>query len=111
MIAKEQYDEEEYDGCYNIGPNEEDCVTIKRLVDLFCKYWGENLKWENRYIEGPHEANFLKLDCSKIKRTFKWSPKWDIEKAIEKTVEFAKAYRDNENVPEYMNKQIQEYMS
>ena len=91
MIAKKQYEDYNYEGYYNVGPNEDDCVTTANLADLFCKYWGDGLTWENKFDGGPHEANFLKLDCSKIKRVFGWKPTWDVEKAIEKTVEFAKA--------------------
>lgn len=91
MIAKMQYEDEKYAGCYNVGPNEEDCICTGDLVDLFCKYWGEDIKWENKFTGGPHEASFLKLDCSKMKRTFGWRPTWNIEKAIEKTIEFEKS--------------------
>ena len=91
MIAKCQYEDENYAGYYNVGPNEEDCITTGELVTLFCKHWGEDANWENQFVGGPHEANFLKLDCSKIKRTFGWKPTWNVEKAIEKTVEFEKA--------------------
>ena len=106
MIAKRQYENEKYAGYYNVGPNEDDCITTGELADLFCKYWGENQEWINKSIEGPHEANFLKLDCSKIKKTFAWKPTWNIEKAVEKTVEFAKS----NNKVECMNKQIEEFI-
>lgn len=59
---------------------------------MFCAKWGEGLKWINQYDGGPHEANFLKLDCSKIKRVFGWRPRWGVEEAIEKTVEWSKIY-------------------
>ena len=91
MIASKQYEDEKYQGYYNIGPNEEECITVEELANLFCKYWGENLKWKAEKQDGPHEANFLKLDCSKIKNVFNWKPVWNIEKAVEKTVEFTKA--------------------
>ncbi len=102
MIAKCQYEDENYAGYYNVGPNEEDCITTGELVTLFCKHWGEDANWENQFVGGPHEANFLKLDCSKIKRTFGWRPTWNVEKAIEKTVEFEKA---NDKIKQ-MDKQI-----
>lgn len=105
LIAQKQYEDEKYAGYYNVGPNEEDCVSTGKLADLFCKYWGENVQWENQFVGGPHEANFLKLDCSKIKSVLKWKPNWNIEKAIEKTVEFAKS----DNKIETMDKQINEF--
>lgn len=110
MIAQKQYENEECEGSYNIGPEYQDCVTTVKLVTLFCEKWGEILTWNTQNLNGPHEANFLKLDCSKIKNTYNWSPKWNIEKAIEKTVEFTKDYINNKNIDETMDKQILEYM-
>lgn len=106
MIAQKQYENVKFAGYYNVGPNEEDCIETGKLADLFCKYWGENQSWETHYVDGPHEANFLKLDCSKIKRTFGWKATWNIEKAIEKTVEFAKA----SDKVKCMEEQIKEFI-
>ena len=64
------------------------------------------MQWENHFSEGPYEANFLKLDCSKIKKTFGWHPTWHVEKAIEKIVQFEKA-NDKSNCIET---QIQEFI-
>lgn len=111
MIAQRQYEDIKYADYYNVGPDESDCITTGNLVDLFCSKWGENLTWENKYIDGPHEANFLKLDCSKIKRVFGWKPRWNVEKAIEKTVEWSKCYLHKENIDSCMDKQIIEFFN
>lgn len=87
MIAQKQYEDLKYAGYYNVGPDDCDCVTTGTLVNLFCKYWKENIEWENQYVGGPHEANFLKLDCSKIKTKFGWQPRWHIEQTMDKTCE------------------------
>lgn len=109
-IVKKQCEDINYAGYYNVGPNDEDCVSTGELATLFCNKWHENLKWINKSeIDAPHEANFLKLDSSKIKKTFNWKPKWGIEKAIEKTVEWTKAYSNNEDIIECTNKQIDEF--
>ena len=83
MIAAKQYKHKKYAGYYNVGPDDQDCVQTGALVDLFVKYWGDCMKWVNQYDGGPHEANFLKLDCSKLKTTFGWKPHWNLDKAIE----------------------------
>ena len=70
IIAQKQFEDKKYAGFYNVGPDETDCVTTGNLVDTFCAKWGEGIKWIDRYDGGPHEANFLKLDCSKLKTTF-----------------------------------------
>lgn len=109
MIVKEQYENMELQGYYNVGPDEVDCVTTGDLVDMFCSKWGEDLKWINQYDGGPHEANFLKLDCSKLKRTFGWNTSWGISEALDKVVEWTKVYLSKGNVPEIMDKQISEF--
>lgn len=109
MIAEKQYHDKRYEGSYNVGPEDNNCVTTGNLANLFCKYWGDGLTWIHHQTDGPHEANFLKLDCSKVKNTIGWRPKWDIEKAVEKTVEWAKAYYQRENVISIMDRQIEEF--
>ncbi len=110
LIAKKQYENKKYSGFYNVGPDECDCVQTGELVELFCKHWGENSSWKNISEDNaPHEANFLKLDCSKIRAVFGWKPCWHISKAVEKTVEWSKVFYNDGNVVEVMEKQITEY--
>ncbi len=109
MIAQKQYEDIRYAGCYNVGPDDAGCITTGALVGLFCSGWGEGQAWENKFLGGPHEADFLKLDCSKLKNTFDWKPRWSVEKAVEKTVEWYKAYEAGLSLPELMDDQIREY--
>lgn len=114
-IAKEQFINKDYSGYYNIGPNDEDCVETAKLVNLFCKYFNEisdeKVRWINKSDDGPHEANFLKLDNAKIKQTFNWKPTWNIEKAIEKTVEWINIYLNEGNILNCVNNQINEFFN
>ena len=111
MLAAKQYEDHSLAGCYNIGPDDCDCVSTGELADIFCNAWGDGASWKN-VSEGnaPHEANFLKLDCSKIKSALKWKPRWHITDAIEKTVEWSKAYLASGDINEVMKKQINEYL-
>ncbi len=109
IIVKAQYEDNSLAGYYNIGPDDNDCITTGQLVDLFCKSWGNGQTWENHFIGGPHEANFLKLDCSKLKNTFDWNPRWNVQTAIEKTVEWTKEYLSGGDVNECMDKQIDDF--
>lgn len=111
MIAAMQYKDGKYAGYYNVGPDDVDCFQTGALVDLFVNKWGENLKWVNRYDGGPHEANFLKLDCSKLKATFGWQPRWNLEIAIEKVVEWSKCWINKQDVRACMDKQIEEFFT
>jgi CDP-glucose 4,6-dehydratase len=111
MIAAKQYQDIKYAGYYNVGPDDRDCFQTGELVDQFVSAWGEGLAWKARPDGGPHEANFLKLDCSKLKRTFGWKPCWNLDVAIRKVVEWTKCWRDGGDVRECMDRQIKEYLS
>ena len=121
MITAKQYEDVCYAGYYNVGPEDSDCITTGELADLFCKYWNLEInqnnkaevdelfkaKWESKLEpNAPHEANFLKLDCSLLKKTFGWKPRWHIEEAIQKTCEFSKIWFNDGNIPAEMDKEI-----
>ncbi len=111
MIAKGQYENKALAGWYNVGPDECDCVTTGELVDLFCKTWGNGVSWEDRAeANAPHEANFLKLDCSKLKAVFGWRPRWHIEEAIRETVEWSRVWLAGGDIPSEMDREIESYM-
>ena len=111
MIAQKQYDDSSFQGYYNVGPDECDCVTTGELVSLFCKEWGNEAKWENQAeSSAPHEANFLKLDCSKVKSVFGWTPRWHIEECVNMTCKFSKIYLSNGDVPSEMDDEIRVFM-
>jgi len=109
MMAEKQYEDSKYQGYYNVGPDDCDCVTTGKLVTLFCKQWGDGAAWVNQHEVGPHEANFLKLDCSKIKHIFDWQPSWHIEEAIARTIEWSRAYLAGEDMLAVTDRQIQEF--
>lgn len=112
-IAQAQYEDKSFAGSYNVGPDETDCLTTGELVTLFCEKWnkltGSCVQWINRYDGGPHEANFLKLDCSRLKKTLGWSPRWDAKTAIEKVVEWSDVYFRQGDITACMEKQIREF--
>ncbi|MDD2967115.1 MAG: CDP-glucose 4,6-dehydratase [Desulfovibrionaceae bacterium] len=111
MLVQRQWEDRAVSGWYNVGPDDCDCVTTGQLVDLFCRLWGEEATWENHTeINAPHEANFLKLDCTKLKNTLHWAPRWHIEEAVEKTCEWAKVWLAGGNIHAVMDKQIDEYV-
>lgn len=110
-LAAMQYETPSLAGNYNVGPDDCDCVNTGDLVDLFCEKWGDGASWINvSEANAPHEANFLKLDCSKIKSALNWKPRWHITDAIEKTAEWSKVYLSGGNVSEVMEKQIKEFL-
>ncbi len=107
MIAMEQAKDKKYAGYYNIGPRDEDCINTGKLADTFVKYWGEQSHWTNMAEkDAPHEANFLKLDCSKAFETFGWEPVWNVDEAIRQTVLWYKAWHEGVDIKQMTNGQI-----
>ncbi|MCM1100963.1 MAG: CDP-glucose 4,6-dehydratase [Acetatifactor muris] len=111
MIAAMQYEDAKYAGYYNVGPDDRDCFQTGALVDLFVKHWGEGVNRVNCNVEGPHEANFLKLDCSKLKTTFDWKPRWDLDRAVGKVVEWSKCWLAGGDVRACMDREIEEFLN
>lgn len=113
-MAALQCENEAVSGAYNIGPNDTDAVTTGEIADMFCAKWnkltGADVKWVNKSDGGPHEAGFLKLDCTKIKSLLGWNPKWNIEDAMDKLTEWYAVYASGENVNNITEKQIREYL-
>lgn len=116
MIAMKQYHDKTFAGFYNVGPDESDCVTTGQLVELFCEKWNQDeetdkqVSWVNRMEnDAPHEASYLKLDCSKLKSMFGWKPRWHVNEAIDRTVEWTKIYLKQGDVSSCISKQIEEF--
>jgi len=124
-VAMMQYENGELAGSYNIGPRDLDAWTTGDITTLFCDKWNEavtnsvsssdkkelnTVKWINKHDGGPHEANYLKLDCSKARKTFGWEPRWSVTEAMEKIVEWSTAYALNEDVEKVTSKQINQYL-
>lgn len=111
IIAARQYEDSKYAGYYNVGPDDTDCFQTGALVDVFVNKWGDGIKWIDQYDGGPHEANFLKLDCSKLKNTFGWQPHWNLEQAIEAVIEWSKCWIEGRDIRECMDQQIERFIN
>lgn len=110
-IVQKQYEDKRYAGFYNVGPDDCDCVTTGELVELFCRCWGEGAAWENKAeVNAPHEANFLKLDCSRVKMVFGWKPRWHIVECMDMVCRFSKVYLAGGDVSAEMDAEIAEFL-
>ncbi|MDR3156978.1 MAG: CDP-glucose 4,6-dehydratase [Lactobacillales bacterium] len=112
LIVEKQYKNKKLADYYNIGPDECDCISTESLVNLFCEKWGDDgpQREIKNDIQNSHEANFLKLDCSRLKMKFGWQPCWNINEAVEKTVDWTKAYFAKNDVVKVMDQQIEEFL-
>lgn len=99
----------DYAGGWNFGPNNDQVRSVEWMAQTICKKWGDQVSYEIDQGKHPHEAQFLKLDCSKAQAQLGWYPKWNVEQAIDKIIEWTKAYQTNQNVRMIGFKQIMEY--
>lgn len=113
-VAKKQYEDKTLEGAYNIGPEESNCITTGEIATLFCRKWeelsGRQQEWIAQGDGGPHEANLLKLDCTKLKTTFDWKPVWNIEQAVAETTEWYYRCAEGEDMRLFTTEQIERYL-
>ena len=95
---------------WNFGPNDDDAKPVQWIVERLTGAWGEGASWTLDGGEHPHEAHYLKLDCSKAKSRLDWHPRWRLEKTLEKIIEWHRAMRDGQDMREISMSQISAYM-
>ncbi|SMC38417.1 CDP-glucose 4,6-dehydratase [Oscillospiraceae bacterium] len=110
MIVKAQYEDPTLASWFNVGPDDCDCVTTGDIVNMFCTKWGNIKRVDRIDPNAPHEANFLKLDSSKLKKTFGWKPTWHIDETIDRICEWNRVWFADGNIPEIMDKQIADFL-
>lgn len=98
-----------YAGGWNFGPHDDDARPVEWIVKKMCAEWGHNASYEIDKGGHPHEAHYLKLDCSKARAELGWYPRWNLEKAIDSIMEWTLAYKENGDTREVCFKQIEEY--
>jgi CDP-glucose 4,6-dehydratase len=96
---------------WNFGPNEQDAKPVQWIVERMTTIWGDGANWELDGGIHPHEANYLKLNCTKANSRLMWQPKWMVADAIEKICEWHKAHLSNKNMKVICLKQIKQFES
>lgn len=110
-LAQKLFEEgEPYASSWNFGPNENDAKPVEWIVERLCRKYGNTEGYKIDTGSHPHEANYLKLDCSQAKAKLGWHPQWELEQALEKVVEWFRAYRDNQDMGRVCIQQIEDYM-
>lgn len=98
-----------YASSWNFGPQDNDTRPVQEVIDLLISRWNGAARWEKEGSEQPHEAQLLKLDCSKARQKLGWVPKWDLPMAIENIVEWQKSFQSNANMQDISLAQINRY--
>ncbi|MGG1514061.1 CDP-glucose 4,6-dehydratase [Paenibacillus oryzisoli] len=110
LLAQNLYEDgREFIGAWNFGPNEVDTKPVSWIVQKLCDMWAEGSTYIVDNTSQPHEAKYLKLDISKAKSRLKWQPRWSLEIALEKILEWNKAYKNDKDMAEVCFQQIEDY--
>ena len=126
-VAAGQYNDPRTEGCYNVGPDDNDALSTAKIATMFCDNWNsyvsesasraesnkntdEKITWINKSDGGPHEDNYLKLDCTKIKETLGWHPVWDMDRTMKELVKWYKVYSTSSDLKSVTKQQIEDYM-
>jgi CDP-glucose 4,6-dehydratase len=111
MLAEKLFtDGCEYAEAWNFGPNDQDAKPVLWIVEHLCELWGDGASYEISQDQHHHEANYLKLDCSKARQHLGWEPHWNLNKALDMIVRWTRAYQSKENLLKMCINQIEEYM-
>jgi len=112
MLAQKLYTEgQKFAQSWNFGPNDEDAKPVQWIINRLCEKWGGGASFSIDHSIQPHEAHYLKLDCSKAKNELAWIPKWNLEYAIDSIIEFSKAWMNGNDIKAIVHKQIYEYFT
>jgi len=95
---------------WNFGPNEADARSVEWIVMEMCEFWGGDSSWTLDDGDHPHEAHYLKLDCSKAHTRLHWWPRWSLKNALQKIVDWHKAVDAGEESKALCLQQIRTYM-
>jgi CDP-glucose 4,6-dehydratase len=96
---------------WNFGPNEMDATPVQSIVDTMVGLWGDEASWQLDGQDHPHEAHYLKLDCSKAKMRMEWHPRWDLNTTLSRIVDWHKAWLSGKDMRTYTLNEINDYMN
>jgi CDP-glucose 4,6-dehydratase len=96
---------------WNFGPDDQDARSVSWIVATLCEKWGNGASYAIDAGEHLHEANYLKLDCSRARALLDWRPVWNLDTALDAIVQWTAAYRDGADLRKVCLKQIEEYES
>ncbi len=112
LLAQKLYQEgPAFSGAWNFGPDDSGAKPVKWIVERLTKMWGNNAAWTLVQQPSLHEAHYLKLDCSKAKALLGWRPKWNLDVALTKTIEWYQVYACHEDITDITLKQLHVYIN
>ena len=111
-LAEKLYENgDEFAEAWNFGPNDVDAKPVQWIVEQLSELWGEGATWKVDTGQHPHEAHYLKLDCSKAYNRLHWRPKWNLSQTLAKIIAWQRAYLKKKDMRAKSIEQINEFCS
>jgi CDP-glucose 4,6-dehydratase len=111
LLAERLYNDKTFSEGWNFGPSDLDAQPVSDIVDKILSMWPNHKGWEVEPGAKPHEAHYLKLDCSKARTYLGYSPSWDLVRSLEKIIEWYQAYASHNDMRQISLRHIQEFQS
>jgi CDP-glucose 4,6-dehydratase len=112
LLAQKMFEEgARFSDAWNFGPHDDNAQTVAWVVQRLCDAWGEGASYTADIGDHPHEAQSLKLDCSKSRSVLGWHPRWNLAKAIDSIAVWTRAYKEGKDVAAVCLSQIEQYTS
>jgi CDP-glucose 4,6-dehydratase len=102
---------DDFAGAWNFGPKDEDCQSVEWILNKMINTWGDGASWELDTNNNPHEAGYLKLDCSKAAQQLNWAPHWNLDYTLNSIVHWHKAWLDHADMKKYCLNEISLYLN
>lgn len=96
---------------WNFGPKDDDCKSVGWILDKMVAKWGEGAQWELDKNNNPHEAGFLKLDCSKAAQRLHWNPQWNLNKTLDLIINWHQNWLSGKNIKQQCLQEIASYQN
>ena len=110
VLAQHLYEDgSKYAEGWNFGPKDEDCKPVSWILDKMVTKWGNGALWSLDKNDNPHEAGYLKLDCSKAAKQLNWYPKWNLEYTLESIINWHQHYISGKNIQKQCLLEIAKY--
>lgn len=110
ILAQQLFDQgAAFSGGWNFGPGDADARSVASVVDLLIARWGGPASWVQDGAPQPHEAHFLKLDCTKAQQQLGWHPKWGLDRAMDAIVAWHQAFMNGNDMRDVTLSQINTY--
>jgi len=106
LLAERLHEDASLSGAWNFGPYDKDNLNVAQITELLLELYDSNLGWASDQADQPHEAHFLKLDCSKAANQLDWHPRWSCRQALSAVVSWHKNYLAGENPAKLCRNQI-----